>query len=229
MQKPNLNKSIVSRYEDDPSAIALENREAKGRGPRQYSPSAGRNKAVVAEQLTRLLQADAHVLEIASGTGEHGQAVCSVRDDISWQYSDPDPASRLSQDDWRKDFPMQLRPSLPLDMTAPDWWGGLPNYSAIYAANMIHIAPIEACEGLAWGAAHILPAGGCVILYGPFLDGKNSAPSNLEFDKSLKSRKPQWGVRNQSLVKHIFAKAGFNATQLIAMPKNNHIFVFSRD
>jgi len=190
MQKPNLNKSIVSRYEDDPSAIALENREAKGCGPRQYSPSAGRNKAVVAEQLTRLLQADAHVLEIASGTGEHGQAVCSVRDDISWQYSDPDPASRLSQDDWRKDFPMQLRPSLPLDMTAPDWWGGLPNYSAIYAANM---------------------------------------PSNLEFDKSLKSRKPQWGVRNQSLVKHIFAKAGFNATQLIAMPKNNHIFVFSRD
>lgn len=207
--------------------IALETRTVEGH--RRFSPSAGRNKVVIAKQMEPLLPPEAHILEIASGTGEHGHAICSVRKDISWQYSDIDVPSRLSQDDWRRDNPMQLRPSLPLDMTAPDWWGGLPNYSAIYSANMIHIAPIEACEGLAWGAAHLLGEDGKIFLYGPFLDGENSVPSNLDFDISLKSRNPAWGVREQSLVKHIFAKAGFNHSTLTAMPKNNHIFVFSRN
>ena len=216
-----------SDYKNDPKAIALENREQEG--ARRFSPSAGRNKAVIAEQLKGFLPRNSQVLEIASGTGEHGHAVCAVREDIMWQYSDPDTESRLSQDDWRLDYPKRLKPSLPLDMLTTEWWGGLPHYSTIYAANMIHIAPIEACEGLAQGAAHLLPPKGQVILYGPFLDGENSALSNLEFDKSLKNRKPQWGVRNQALVKHIFAKAGFNSSQMIAMPKNNHIFVFSRD
>jgi hypothetical protein len=176
-----------------------------------------------------LLMPEADVLEIASGTGEHGHAICRVREDISWQYSDPNVVSRLSQDDWRLDNPMQLRPSLPLDMTVVEWWGGLPNYDAVYSANMIHIAPIEACYGLAFGAAHVLKETGTLILYGPFLDGAASAPSNLAFDENLKSRNSTWGVREQEFVKHIFAKAGFNYSTLIPMPKNNHLFVFSRD
>lgn len=208
------------------NALALEDREALGR--RLTSPSAGRNKEVIAETLKPLLTQDGHILEIASGTGEHGMAICDQRPDIAWQYSDPDARSRASQDDWRLDNPMQLRPALPLDMTAPDWWGGLPNYTDIFSANMVHIAPIEACYGLALGAAHLIKEDGRIFLYGPFLDGENSAPSNLDFDKSLKSRNPAWGVREQGFVKHIFAKAGFNHSDLIAMPKNNHIFVFSR-
>lgn len=207
--------------------IALEERQAQGH--RRFSPSSARNKNIIAEHMKTLLSPEAHVLEIASGTGEHGQAICGVRDDISWQYSDPDGLSRLSQDDWRLDNPMQLRPSLPLDMTALEWWGGLPNYDAVYSANMIHIAPIEACYGLAFGAAHLLKETGKLFLYGPFLDGDDSAPSNLTFDENLKSRNSTWGVREQAFVKHIFAKAGFNHSTLIPMPKNNHLFVFSRD
>ena len=207
--------------------IALEDRQQNG--ARRFSPSAGRNKEVIAKHLKTILPPEAHILEIASGTGEHGQAICASRDDISWQYSDPDAESRASEDDWRQESPMQLRPSLPLDMTAPDWWGGLPDYDVVYSANMIHIAPLEACKGLALGAAHILKEGGIVVLYGPFLDESRSAPSNLEFDKNLKARNPAWGVREQALVKHIFAKAGFNGHRLIEMPKNNHIYVFSRD
>lgn len=207
--------------------IALEERQVQGH--RRFSPSSGRNKGIIAEHMTSLLRPEAHVLEIASGTGEHGHAICAIREDISWQYSDPDHTSRLSQDDWRLDNPMQLRPSLPLDMTAPEWWGGLPNYDAVYSANMIHIAPIEACYGLAFGAAHVLKKAGKLFLYGPFLDGEDSAPSNLAFDENLKSRNSTWGVREQKFVKHIFAKAGFNNSTLIPMPKNNHLFVFSRD
>lgn len=207
--------------------IALEERIQQG--ARRYSPSSGRNKEVIAEHLRTILPAEAHVLEIASGTGEHGQAACSVRDDISWQYSDPDAESRASENDWRRDNPMQLRPALPLDMTAPEWWGGLPDYNAVFSANMIHIAPLEACEGLALGAAHLLLPDGIICLYGPFLNEQKSAPSNLDFDKNLKARNPTWGVREQGLVKHIFAKVGFTSHRLIEMPKNNHIFVFSRD
>ena len=50
------------------------------------------------------LPAQARVLEIGSGTGEHAATLLGLREDVSWQPSDPDAASRLSQDAWGSDF-----------------------------------------------------------------------------------------------------------------------------
>jgi len=67
-----------------------------------------------------------------------------------------------------------------------------------------------------------------MILYGPFLFGADSAPSNLDFDVSLKRRNAAWGVREIDFVKHIFAKKGFNVAKLRDMPKNNFLLGMSR-
>ncbi len=200
--------------------IALEDRDRDG--DRLFSPSAGRNKAIIADSLSVHLPPSARVLELGSGTGEHGAALGDLRPDVIWQYSDPDPGSRLSQAAWAQDgWPEPLD----IDLTAPNWTVDLGAFDTVFSANMIHIAPIEAAKGLASGAAALTDT---VVLYGPFLFGSESAASNLDFDASLKRRNPHWGVRELDLVKHIFEDAGFNSLQSFGMPRNNHIVRLSK-
>lgn len=200
--------------------IALEDRAQEG--ARLYSPSAGRNQDAIAGWLACHLPRKASILEIGSGTGEHGAALGTRREDVTWQYSDPDPASRASQAAWaRGDWPEPLT----IDVTRGEWWSDLPRYDAIFSANMIHIAPWEATLGLAVGAYE---RADMVVLYGPFLTGETTAPSNLEFDRSLKRRDPNWGVRDLIVVKDIFAKLGFKNAQCFTMPQNNLIVRLSR-
>jgi hypothetical protein len=200
--------------------IALEARDRDG--ARFFSPSAGRNKMIIAEWLAEKLPSAASVLEVGSGTGEHGAALGDLRSDVIWQYSDPDAASRASQLAWKRDcWPNPLA----LDLTQDDWAAPLGTYDAVFSANMIHIAPIDAAIGLAKGAAQLT---GTVFLYGPFLFGAQSDASNLEFDASLKSRNPTWGVRDFINVKHIFENEGFKQGQRFDMPRNNHIVRLSK-
>ena len=207
--------------------IALEDQDENG--GRLFSPSAGRNKADIAAGLSELLPNGASVLEIGSGTGEHGIETLSSRPDLSWQFSDPDPKSRVSQSAWAAHLGLEISTPLNLDMSDIQSRAQITqSYDAIFSANMIHIAPITALYGLAELAAEAVKKGGKMVLYGPFLFGENSAPSNLEFDASLKRRNAAWGVRELDFVKHIFAKNGFNIAKLRDMPKNNFLIGMSR-
>lgn len=196
--------------------------------PRRSSPSAERNRRDIGAQLSTLLPRGAHVLEIASGTGEHALHICRLRPDILWQPSDPNPVSRDSQDAWATEASGRMLPSIAVDTTQVDWAVALPRYDAIFCANMIHIAPWEAALGLAAAARELIKPDGQMILYGPYKTGASTAPSNLDFDASLKSRDSRWGVRDLASVKHIFAKAGFNQNVQTTMPANNMMLVFSR-
>lgn len=210
--------------------IHLEERQSIG--ARKFSPTAARNRAPIAQALLDLMPQNARVLEIASGTGEQALHICQQRADIIWQPSDPDESSRASQDSWSEESGGNMRGALNIDTTAESWEAAAalvqlaPNF--MFCANMIHIAPWEAAAGLAKGAGRLLKTGSYCLLYGPFKDGDFTAPSNLEFDASLKSRNPAWGVRDLDAVKHIFALNGFNLSQTVAMPKNNQILVFQR-
>ena len=207
---------------------ALEDRDEED--GRLFSPSAGRNKAVIAAVLSEILPQKASVLEVGSGTGEHGIAVLTSRPDVQWQFSDPDPSSRASQNAWGKYSGFDMAPSLNLDMTDANSRAQITrSYEVIFSANMIHIAPVSALEGLAELASKAISDGGQACLYGPFLFGEDSAPSNLEFDASLKRRNPQWGVREIEFVKHIFGKHSFNASSLRDMPKNNFLLGMLKD
>lgn len=207
--------------------IALETRGSDE--DRLFSPSAGRNKAHIAAALADILPHAASVLEVGSGTGEHGVEIVTVRPDVTWQFSDPDPISRASQAAWANYAPQDFAEPMDLDLSHPGSRAQITSqYDAIFSANMIHIAPISALQGLADLAADVIKLGGRMILYGPFLTGESTAPSNLEFDASLKRRNPEWGVRDLNAVKHIFAKHGFNSAKLRDMPKNNILLELSR-
>ncbi len=197
-------------------------------GARKFSPTAARNRGPIGQVLSPLIPTGSRVLEIASGTGEHALHMCQLRADLSWQPTDPDAQSRESQNDWATEASGNMAVSLDVDVTAPEWGKNLPACDVIYCANMIHIAPWAAAMGLASGAKNLLSKGQDCILYGPFKEGVDTALSNLDFDVSLKSRNPAWGVRDLEDVKHIFELHGFNLHQRTIMPKNNLVLVFKR-
>jgi hypothetical protein len=83
--------------------------------------------------------------------------------------------------------------------------------------------------GLLKNASRVLPAGGVLYLYGPFkVGGFHIAPSNAEFDLSLQSQNPSWGVRNLDDVAEEALKQNFQLMKTIRMPANNFSVIFHK-
>ena len=195
---------------------------------KRHAPAAARNSAPIAEVLERELPAQGLVLEIASGSGEHALFLARRFPKLRWQPSDRDGESLASIAAWRKEEgPDNLLPPVEIDAAANDW--SLADANAILCVNMIHIAPWRAAEGLFRGAARLLTEGAPLVLYGPFLEADvATAPSNLAFDRSLKDRDPQWGLRRIEDVDELAAKSGFRRSARYEMPANNLVLVYRR-
>ncbi|HET6282790.1 MAG TPA: DUF938 domain-containing protein [Polyangia bacterium] len=191
-------------------------------------PAAERNKQPILEVLRRVLPAEGTVLEVASGTGQHAAFFASQLPALSWQPSDIDDQNLVSIRAWVDEARRSnLRPPCKLDVTQPDW--GVGTVEAIFNANMIHIAPWACCVGLVAGVGRHLAPSGVLVMYGPFrVGGAHTAVSNAEFDLSLKSRDPQWGVRDCEAVTALAEEAGLKLQERVPMPANNQILVFTR-
>ena len=94
---------------------------------------------------------------------------------------------------------------------------------------MIYISPWAVTEGLMHGAGRILRSGGILYLYGPYkIDGRHTAPSNENFDASLRARNVEWGIRDLGDVTAVAARHGFALAETVPMPANNFSVVFRR-
>ncbi len=203
-----------------------------GADERRFSPSAARNRGPILEALRATVAQGSHVLEIASGSGEHAVHCAGALGVALWQPSDPDPQARASIEAWRRAAGIgAIAAPLALDVRAPDWPDALKAgpFETVLAVNMIHIAPWSAAEGLIAGAAQCLAPGGALVLYGPFKRaGRHTAPSNEAFDASLRSRDPAWGVRDLDDVAGLAQAQGFETPRTVAMPANNNLVVLRR-
>ncbi len=192
--------------------------------PRRFAPATARNRDALLAALRDILPTSGLVLEVASGTGEHAVHIAGALPGLTWQPSDPSEEARRSIDAWAAGQ-ANIRPALALDASAWPW--RIAAADAVLCVNMIHIAPWSACLGLLRGARALLPPGAPLVLYGPYLrDGVETAPSNLEFDASLKARNPEWGLRRLEDV--TAAAGGFTLAEVIPMPANNLTVVFRR-
>jgi len=195
---------------------------------KRHAPAAGRNREPISAVLTEELPAAGTVLEVASGTGEHAVHFARTFPGLEWQPSDPDPAARDSIAAWRGESRLpNLLPPVELDAAAPVW--PPVRADAVLCINMVHISPAACAEGLLAGAARLLCPGAPLILYGPYLEtGTVTAPSNLEFDASLRARNPEWGLRSAEWLDELAGRAGFRRTRREAMPANNLTLVYRR-
>ena len=198
---------------------------------KQYAPATERNREPILKVLSKVLPRSSKVLEIASGTGEHAVYFASKLLSCHWIPSDINPESRSSITAWKNDSAIDnLSSPLSIDVTQNNWQSGLAEeIDSIVNINMIHIAPWQACLGLMKGAGQILPPSGILYLYGPYKrNGKHTAISNAHFDRSLRDRHPQWGVRDLEQVVEAAANANLKLQQVIEMPANNLSVIFSR-
>ena len=192
-------------------------------------PATARNQGPIPEVLRVRLPPGAHVLEIASGAGEHAVHMAAALPGATWRPTDRDAAALASIAAWREAAGLAniLEPLL-IDASDPATWPDEPA-DAIVCINMIHIAPWEATLGLIKGAGALLASGGQLFLYGPYReDGHFEAASNAAFDLDLKRRNPVWGIRDREAVVDLAAGQGLAFKERIKMPANNLILVFER-
>lgn len=192
------------------------------------SPAAERNKAPLLEQLGLFLPTYGSVLEVASGTGQHVVHFAAGLPRLRWQPSELD-AGLVSAIAARVEAAGldNVAPPLELDVTAPEW--PVARADALVCTNLIHIAPWAATLGLMRGAGAVLLPGAPLVLYGPFRrGGRHTAESNAAFDRSLRARDPNWGVRDMEHVTELADGHGLELDEIVSMPANNFVVVYRR-
>ena len=193
---------------------------------KRHAPATARNSEQLAEVLAEELPASGLVLEIASGSGEHAVFLARRFPALDWQPSDHDAEAMASVDAWAAEAGCaNLRPAIALDAAQANW--PIAAADAVLCVNMVHISPWSAAVGLLTGAGRILTSGAPLVLYGPFIEpGRETAPSNLAFDQSLKQRNSEWGLRNTADLDALASSSGLVRTVRHAMPANNLVLVY---
>jgi SAM-dependent methyltransferase len=196
--------------------------------PRRSAPHVARNAEPIAAVLREVLPERGLVLEVASGTGEHILHFARAFPALTWQPSDPDPVALRSIAAWEDAAGgSNLRPPVQLDAALDAW--PVDAADAILCINMVHISPWAATRGLMRGAARLLAPGAPLVLYGAYRRrGVPTAPSNEAFDRSLKARNAEWGLRDLEAVQAEARPNGLTFDGLWKMPANNLVVVFRK-
>ena len=201
---------------------------------RLFFPATQRNKIFIGDVLSKIPLKKGFVLEIGSGSGQHGVEFQKRFPEIIWQTSDPKLEYRKSIISWieHENLNTKMPEPLEIDVTKSPWpipFKLVDNLQAIISINMIHIAHWECTKSLFKESNKLLNYGKFIILYGPFkIEDKHVSKINEAFDKSLKIQNHNWGVRNLEEVNKEAIINGFRQKQLIEMPTNNLTLIYEK-
>jgi len=197
----------------------------------QTAPSALRNASPILRVLRDILPEKCSVLEIGSGTGQHSVIFSEGINCLKWIPSDVDASNFESIIEWAQTATNNI-PASPrlIDASQPDWClTANDNIDVIVSINVIHISPWSVTKGILKGAQKFLIKGGFVYFYGPFIqDNVLTAAGNIAFDKSLRERNEDWGLRNISEVEKLANKHDLKLDRIVKMPSNNLSVVFTK-
>ena len=201
---------------------------------RLFFPATERNRESIREVLSKILITKGFILEIGSGSGEHGVVFQKYFPEITWQSSDPELIHRNSISSWIEHEELNLKMPQPLDIDVEKIPWELPSelmlsLQGIISINMIHIASWNCTISLFNESGKLLKNGQFLMLYGPFkIDNKHISKSNELFDSSLKMQNKSWGVRDLREVSKEATKNGFIEEELIRMPANNFSVIYRK-
>ena len=201
---------------------------------RLFFPASERNRESIGEVLSTILLRSGSILEIGSGSGEHGVVFQKRFPEITWQSSDPELIHRNSISSWIKHYELNFKMPQPLaiDVEKSPW--KIPSeiilsLQGIISINMIHIASWNCTQSLFKESGKLLKKGQFLMLYGPFKIGnKHISQSNDLFDSSLKMQNKLWGVRDLGEVSEEATKYGFIKEELLHLPANNFSVIYRK-
>lgn len=188
---------------------------------KQSSPSCERNKDPILAVLKEVLPRSGTVLEIGSGSGQHAAYFAARLPYLTWQPTDL-PENFASIRAWAAEAgASNLHEPLELDLFSDRW--PLTAADAVVCINTIHIVAWAAVGKLFAGGGKLLAPGGVLYAYGPYrYADRPLEPSNADFDKWLKARDRQSGVRDFEAVDALARQNGLALAGDRAMPANNH-------
>lgn len=189
-----------------------------------FAEACERNKAPILACLERLLPARGLVLEIGSGTGQHVAHFAPRFARLSWQPSERSESLPGLNARIRAEACANVLPAIELDV-----FGAWPDreYAAVYSANTAHILAWRGVCAMFSGIGPRLHGGGPFCLYGPFnIGGRFTSASNEEFDRALRDRDPDMGLRDVEALDSLAGDHQMTLQECIRMPANNLLLVF---
>ena len=201
---------------------------------RLFFPATERNRECIGEVLSTILLTRGFILEIGSGSGEHGVVFQKNFPEITWQSSDPELRHRNSISSWIEHDELNFKMPQPLviDVEKIPWiipYELMFSLRGIVSINMVHIASWNCTKLLFEEAGKLLKEGKFLMLYGPFkIDNKHISQSNDLFDISLKMQNKLWGVRDLGEVSEEATNYGFIKQEIHNMPANNFSVIYRK-
>ncbi|MCW9023989.1 MAG: class I SAM-dependent methyltransferase [Gammaproteobacteria bacterium] len=192
-----------------------------------FAESCEQNKAPILSVLTEQFSHSQQVLEIGSGTGQHAVFFAKHLPHLIWQTSDlPENHSAIMQ--WLDEAGLNnVLPPLTLDVNSQPW--PLLSVDAVFSANTAHIMDWNSVEKMFAGIGALLESQGFFCLYGPFnYNGESSSKSNEDFDRWLKDRDRDSGIRDFENLVDLAHLHHMRLVHDIEMPVNNRILVWQK-
>ncbi|TMO67713.1 DUF938 domain-containing protein [Pseudoalteromonas aurantia] len=191
-----------------------------------FSQACENNKGPILTVLAPLLRDYDQVLEIGSGTGQHGVYFAQALPHVQWLASDRciNHAGILS---WQHEAQLDnLHPPLSLDLN--DAWP-VDDVPVIYSANTLHIVSKALVERFFSGVKKHLRKNGLLVIYGPFnYAGQFTSDSNAAFHQRLLQRDPLSGIRDSEWIIELARDSELSLQADHAMPANNRLLIFKR-
>jgi hypothetical protein len=201
---------------------------------RLFFSATQRNRKCIGDVLSRIIQKKGLILEIGSGSGEHGVVFQKRFPEIIWQTSDPELEHRKSISSWIEYEELNEKMPQPLNIDVEKIPWSIPlriahSLQGIVSINMIHVAQWSCTKGLFRESGKLLKKGQFLTLYGPFkICNKHTSESNYLFDNSLKIQNDLWGIKNLEDVCDEGKKNGFLKEDVISMPANNFSIIYRK-
>jgi cyclopropane fatty-acyl-phospholipid synthase-like methyltransferase len=192
-----------------------------------YSEACERNKEPILAVLRTSFADVTRVLEIGSGTGQHAVHFARHLPHLEWQPTDLAENLDSLAERLRAEGPPNLAQPLELDVRSHPW--PIRDVDGIFSANSLHIMSFDSVREFFRGVGQVLAPNGRLCIYGPFnQDGRYTSGSNAEFDRYLKARDPESGIRDFDAVDSLARNVGLSLEADHAMPANNRTLVWRK-
>ena len=185
------------------------------------------NQQVILDVLKIFFTEPGEVLEIGSGTGQHGVFFTQHMQHLLWQPSDlldQHAGMQLWLDEVEHD---RIKSPLELNVDDEVWLVNEVDY--VFTANTTHIISSAQTERLFQHIGACLKPGGLFAQYGPFnYNGQYTSESNARFDVWLQQRDPNSCIKHFETVQKLAEKNGLFLVEDVVMPANNRILMWRK-
>lgn len=196
-------------------------------GEKLFAPSAERNKVALLDVLAAQAPRTGHVLEVASGTGQHISAFATAFPALHWHPTELDAARRASIDAYASDTMLgNIEPAVALDISQAGWGKNHHPKMLILCTNLTHLISTKDTQNMIVEAAKALAPDGKFILYGPFKRGGIlTSDGDAGFDAELRGSDPAIGYKDDLDIIRWLRDAGLEQVAVTDMPANNLCFI----